>query len=102
MNNSGQVTIQGKQYVVKYGLRTFFKYEELEGHPFEYKKMEDSYRLFHASLLAHNADYNLSFGELLDECDEHPEIFGEFVRLTEESAKRNNEIKKKESLPESL
>ena len=99
MNNTGKVTIKGKEYVVKYGLRTLFKHEEIEGHPFEFKKMEDSYRLLHASLLAHNTDYCLSFDELLDACDEDSSIFGEFVHLTEESAKRES-VKKKKLKPE--
>lgn len=88
-----QVTINGKEYKVKYGLKTLFKYEELEGHPFEYKKMEDSYRLLYAALIAHNPDYSQTYDEFLEACDEDPGIFEKFVKLTEESAKRS--VKKK-------
>ena len=88
-----KVTINEQEYTVKYGLKTLFKYEELEGHPFEYKKMEDSYKLLYAALLAHNPDYNQSYDEFLDSCDEDAEIFGEFVKLTEKSAKLSQKKK---------
>lgn len=88
-----QITINGKEFKVKLGLKTLFKYEELEGKPFEYKKMEDSYKLLYAALLAHNPDYNQSYDEFLDSCDEDASIFESFVKLTEESAKTS--VKKK-------
>ena len=88
-----QITIREKVYKVKYGLKTLFKYEELEGHPFDYKKMEDSYRLLYASLIAHNPEYSQGYDEFLDACDEDPSIFEKFVKLTEDEAKRS--VKKK-------
>ena len=88
-----QITINGKQLKVKLGLKTLFRYEELNGKPFEYKKMEDSYKLLYAALLAHNPDYNQTYDEFLDSCDEDAEIFGEFVKLTEESAKLSQKKK---------
>lgn len=88
-----QITIREKVYKVKYGLKTLFKYEELEGHPFDYKKMEDSYRLLYASLIAHNPEYSQGYDEFLDACDEDPSIFEKFVKLTEDAAKRS--VKKK-------
>lgn len=88
-----QVTINGKDLKVKYGLKTLFKFEELEGHPFEFKKMEDSYKLLYASLIAHNPEYSQGYDEFLDACDEDPSIFEKFVKLTEDAAKRS--VKKK-------
>lgn len=95
MNHTVQVIISGSTYNLKYGLKALFFYEELEGKPFEYTKMEDSYKLLHASLLAYNSNYSLTFDALLDACDEDPEIFESFVKLTEESARRTEQIKKK-------
>ena len=95
MNHAVQVIISGSTYNLKYGLKALFFYEELEGKPFEFTKMEDSYKLLHASLLAYNPNYSMTFDDLLEACDEDPEIFESFVRLTEESARRNEQIKKK-------
>lgn len=95
MNHSVQISILGSSYELKYGLKALFFYEELEGKPFEFTKLEDSYKLLHAALLAYNSNYSMSFDNLLEACDDDPEIFETFVRLTEESAKRNEQIKKK-------
>ena len=88
-----KVTINKQEYTVKYGLKTLFKYEELEGHPFEYKKMEDSYKLLYASLIAHNPDYAQTYDEFLESCDDDAEIFNTFVKLTDTISKRS--VKKK-------
>ena len=90
-----KVTINEQEYTVKYGLKTLFKYEELEGHPFEYKKMEDSYKLLYAALIAHNSEYSQTYDEFLDACDEDAEIFNTFVKLTDTMSKRS--VKKKKT-----
>lgn len=89
------VEIGGRKYWLRYGLRALFMYEQLTGHPYEGGRLEEAYRLLHASLLAHNTEYALSFEELVDACDADPTPFERFCELVQLEADRLAQIKKK-------
>lgn len=89
------VSIDNKEYYLRYSLRSLFKYEQLTGHPYEGKMLEDVYRLLHASLMASNPEYSLTFKELIDQCDIDPTIFENFMELVKTEADRLEQLKKK-------
>lgn len=90
-----KIKIKNKEYELRYGLRSLFKYEQLTGHPYEGKTLEETYRFFHASLMACNESYAFSFEELIDACDEDPCLFESFKETLMTAYKRNEEYKKK-------
>lgn len=89
------VSVDNKEYYLRYSLRSLFKYEQLTGHPYEGKKLEDAYLLLHASLMACNPEYNLTFEQLIDQCDIDPTIFDGFMELVKTEADRLEQLKKK-------
>lgn len=90
-----ELKINGRAYEARYSLRVLFKYEQLTGHPFTGDTLEESYRLLHASLLACNADYALTFDELIDACDADPSLFPAFSRELETYSARVAQLAKK-------
>ena len=42
-----KVTIKDKEYDIHFSLRVLFKYEEVCGHPFEGKRLQELYMLMH-------------------------------------------------------
>ena len=74
-----KVTIKDKEYDIHFSLRVLFKYEEVCGHPFEGKRLQELYMLMHCALLALNEDYTLTFDELIDYCDEDHIVTGKQI-----------------------
>lgn len=89
------VSIDNKEYYLRYSLRSLFKYEQLTGHPYAGQTLEDAYMLLHASLMACNPEYSLTFEQLIDQCDIDPTIFDEFMSIVQAEADRLAQLKKK-------
>lgn len=89
------VSIFGQEYSVRYGLRSLFRFEQMAGHPFTGRTLEETYLLFHASLMACNEGYTLTFDELITACDEDPTLFETFMQMVGEASKRAGQLKKK-------
>lgn len=69
------ITIRDIQYKLKYTIRSLFIYEQITGKSFQFDGLMSEYILFFATLIANNPDMELSFDELINECDENPQIF---------------------------
>lgn len=96
------VSIKGQEYRLVYNLRSLFVYEEIAGHPYKGEKTMDSYVLMFAMLQANNAEFALTFDELIDACDEDFGLMGAFGEVLEEYGKRVSayvESKKKAVMP---
>lgn len=83
-----KVTINGKEYGIAYNLRSLFIYEEMAKHPFTGAKSMDNYMLLYGMLQANNTEFNMSFDELIDACDEDMSIFQTYVEVLDEYGKR--------------
>ena len=70
--------INGKNYTLKYSLRTMFVFEELTGKAFNVETLMDTYILFYSCILANQDNPQLDFNTFIDWCDEHPESIQEF------------------------
>ena len=82
------VSIDNKEYYLRYSLRSLFKYEQLTGHPYAGQTLEDA-------LMACNPEYSLTFEQLIDQCDIDPTIFDEFMSIVQAEADRLAQLKKK-------
>lgn len=69
-----EITIQNRDYKLKYTLRALFIYEQVTGKVFEMKTITDEYLFFYCLLAANNPDIPLTFDELIDELDEDPKL----------------------------
>ena len=96
------VTINGAVYKLACNLRSLFVFEEIAGHPYKGEKTMENYLLLFSMLQANNDEFVMTFDELIDACDEDMNIFGEFVAVLDDYAKRMSayaESKKKAMTP---
>ena len=82
------VVINGKEWKLAYNLRSLFVFEEIAGHPYKGEKTMENYLLLFSMLQANNDEFVMTFDELIDACDEDMNIFGEFVAVLDDYAKR--------------
>ena len=85
------ISLNGKDFSLKYTLRAFFVFETISGYPFQFGKMLDEFLLFYSFLLASNQElFKMEFEEFI-------ELFKEFIldeiKLRSQSA--GNDVKKK-------
>lgn len=82
--------INGKNYNLKYSLRSMFIWENICEKPFQINTMMDTYLFFYSCILADESNPKLDFDELINACDENPFLMTEFNDfMAEEMEKRN-------------
>ena len=82
--------ILGKEYTLKFGLRSMFIYESITGEAFNIKTVFDEYVYFYACLMAEPNNPELDFDDFINYADEHPELLKEFdASLLAESKRRD-------------
>lgn len=72
-----QITINGKNYNIKYSLRALFIFEQITNRPFEIKTLLDNYIFFYSMILASNKEDILDWDEFIDALDESPNLLVE-------------------------
>ena len=60
------ITINNKEYKLKYTIRALFIFEQITGRAFEIKTTLDNYLFFYSMLLANNPDNPLDWDEFID------------------------------------
>lgn len=94
--------ILGKEYSLKFGLRSMFIFETITGNAFSIKTLLDEYVYFYSCLMAVSSNPPLDFDDFLNYADEHPELLKEFDEMLLAESKRksmmqnNDDDKKKE------
>lgn len=84
------ITINNKEYKIKYTIRALFIYEQITGHSFEGKTLMDNYILFYSMLVANNQDDFLKWDEFIDALDENPSLIQNFMEVNEQATTKNN------------
>ena len=69
------ITINNKEYKVKYTIRALFIFEQITGKAFEIKTLLDNYIFFYSMILANNPDNILDWNVFIDALDSDPSIF---------------------------
>ena len=69
------ITINNKEYKVKYTIRALFVFEQITGKAFEIKTLLDNYIFFYSMIIANNPDNVLDWNEFIDALDSDPSIF---------------------------
>lgn len=84
------VSINGKDYKVKYTIRALFIFEQITGKAFKLETMLDSYIFYYSMILANNKDQVLLWDEFLDALDENPKLLQDMEKVMKEEDGKNN------------
>lgn len=95
------ISLNGKEFILKYTLRAFFVFESISGYPFQFGKMLDEFLLFYSFLIASNQEsFKLEFEEFIELCENDLKLFEQFkefildeIKLRSQMA--GNDVKKK-------
>ena len=72
------IKIKDTEYKSKYTLRALFIYERITGKSFKFEGLYSEYLLFFSILVANNENFEITFDEFINICDEDPKLFNEF------------------------
>ena len=90
------ILINGKEYPIKYGIRSMLIQEQITQKPFALDNMNEQLVFLYSCLLAANNELTMSYEEFLDAIDEDMSIiirFGQY--LAEQQKKEKNILKDK-------
>ena len=90
------ILINGKEYKIKYGIRSMLIQEQITQKPFSLDNMNEQLVFLYSCLLAANNELTMSYEEFLDAIDEDMSIiirFGQY--LAEQQKKEKNILKDK-------
>ena len=90
------ILINGKEYPIKYGIRSMLIQEQITQKPFALDNMNEQLVFLYSCLLAADNELTMSYEEFLDAIDEDMSIiirFGQY--LAEQQKKEKNILKDK-------
>lgn len=88
--------INGKNYELKYSLRSMFIFEEITGKSFNVETMLDTYIFCYSCILANPENPQIEFNDFIDACDKDSSIIESFNQfMADELKKRELTGKKK-------
>lgn len=85
-----EIEINGKNYKLKYTIRSLFIWEQITGKSFKIENLLDNYLFFYSMLLANNPDNILSWDDYINAMDEDPMLFKRMTDIIEEQQKKDN------------
>ena len=83
------ITINNKEYKVKYTIRALFIFEQITKRPFEIKTTLDNYLFFYSMILANNPDNLLDWDEFIDAMDNDITLIGQLNKIIADSQRKN-------------
>lgn len=83
------ITINNKDYKVKYTIRALFIFEQITKKPFEIRTTMDNYLFFYCMLLANNPDTPLEWDDFLDAMDSDSSLIMQLNQVIMDSQKKN-------------
>ena len=83
------ITINNKEYKVKYTIRALFIFEQITKRPFEIKTTLDNYLFFYSMILANNPDTPLDWEEFIDAMDNDTSLIGQLNKIIADSQRKN-------------
>lgn len=83
------ITINNKEYKLKYTIRALFIFERITGKPFEICNTQDNCLFFYSMILANNPDTTLEWDEFLDALDNDATLITQLNQVIVDSTKRS-------------
>ena len=84
------ITINKKQYKVKYTIRALFIFEQITGKPFNISTLFDNYLFFYCLLLANNPDNVIEWEEFIDAIDSDKDLYKQLSKAVTDYQKQDN------------
>lgn len=88
--------ILGKEYNLKFGLRSMFIFESITGDIFKINTIFDEYVYFYSCLMADTNNPPLDFEDFINYADEHPELLKAFDEALLAESKRKEMLTNKD------
>lgn len=85
-----EIEINGKNYKLKYTVRSLFIFEQITGKSFKIENLLDNYLFFYSMILANNKDDILDWDTFINAMDEDPTLFKRMSDIIEEQQKKDN------------
>ena len=85
-----KITINKKQYKVKYTIRALFIFEQITGKPFNISTLFDNYLFFYCLLLANNPDNVIEWEEFIDAIDSDKDLYQQLSKAVTDYQKQDN------------
>ncbi len=85
-----EIEINGKNYKLKYTIRSLFIWEQITGKSFKIENLLDNYIFFYSMILANNPNEILDWDTFLDALDADPMLFKKMSDIIEEQQKKDN------------
>ena len=85
-----KITINKKQYKVKYTIRALFIFEQITGKPFNISTLFDNYLFFYCLLLANNPDNVIEWEEFIDAIDSDKDLYKQLSKAVTDYQKQDN------------
>lgn len=86
------ITINGKEYKVKYSIRALMLFEQIADKNFEIVNLMDKHLFYYCLILASNKDCNLEWDNFLDALDEDNGLYKEIEKVLEDYNKSQNKF----------
>lgn len=83
-----KITINEKEYKIKYTIRALFIFEQITGKAFAISTLLDNYVFFYSLILASNEDV-LDWDEFIDALDNDPKLVQELTTMVAEQQKKD-------------
>lgn len=84
-----KIEINGKNYNLKYTIRSLFIFEQITGKSFKIENMLDNYIFFYSMILANNPNDILKWDDYLNAMDDDPMLFKKMSDIIEEQQKKD-------------
>lgn len=84
-----KLTINGKEYTVKYTIRALFIFEQITNRPFKITTLLDNYLFFYSMILANNAD-TLTWDEFIDALDNDKQLVNDLSKIVSDYQKKES------------
>lgn len=93
-----KIKIKGKNYNIKYTIRSLFIFEQITGKPFKIETLLDNYLFFYSIILANNSDKAdiLTWDDFLDEMDKNPNLFSSINDAIEDKQEKDKIFQQEE------
>ena len=83
------ITINGKNYNLKYTLRSLFIFEQITKKSFKIETLLDNYIFFYSLILANNKDNPIDWDDFIQAMDDDPTLFTRMGEIVAKTQKKN-------------
>lgn len=84
-----KIFINGKEYNLKYSVRSLFIFEQITKKSFKIETLLDNYIFFYSIILANNKDNTLDWDDFIDALDDDPTLFQRMTDIIAKQQKHN-------------